>query len=60
MIPSLSHLPRGLAALISHYGWTRVAVVTETESQLVVVSPSTTLTYYYLVSPCPFSILPGL
>jgi gamma-aminobutyric acid type B receptor len=35
MIPSLSHLPRGTAALISSYGWVRVAVLTEQESQLV-------------------------
>ena len=38
MLPSLDHLPAGVAGLISHFDWQRAAVLSEEGSALVMVN----------------------
>ena len=37
MLPSLDHLPAGIAALISHFDWQRATVLSEEGNPLVMV-----------------------
>lgn len=39
MLPSLDHLPAGIAALVSHFKWQRAAVISEEGGRLAAVSP---------------------
>ena len=53
MLPSLKHLPAGLAALVSHFNWQRAIVISEEDSHLIAVSVEPfKLIYIHIYANC--------
>lgn len=50
MLPSLDHLPAGLAALVSHFNWQRASVISEEDSCLIAVSINLSIWVFRAIS----------